>query len=70
MERQDHIKSAEVSPQAAKSRLRKDLLSPAEAREEYRRRLTNVLPDLPAFVVVVNGWGRGRAGPFLAPRYW
>ena len=66
MERHDHIKSAEVSQQAGKSRLRKDLLSPAEAREEYRRRLTNVLPDLPALVLVVIMGGVGAA---LA-RFW
>jgi len=66
MERHDHIKSAEVSQQAGKSRLRKDLLSPAEAREKYRRRLTNVLPDLPALVLVVIMGGVGAA---LA-RFW
>jgi hypothetical protein len=33
--------------------VRKDLLSPAEAKEEMLRRLTNVLPDLPAFGLVI-----------------
>jgi hypothetical protein len=45
----------------AKSRLRKDLLTPAEAKEECRRRLTNALPDVPALILVVILGGLGAA---------
>ncbi len=58
---EERDKNAEVPRQADKSHLRKDLLSPAEAKEEYRRRLTNVLPDLPALVLVVIMGGLGAA---------
>jgi hypothetical protein len=45
----------------AKSRLRKDLLTPAEAKEECHRRLTNALPDVPALILVVISGGLGAA---------
>lgn len=51
----------EPDGQPKKPRLRKDLLTSAEAKEEYHRRLTNVVPDLPALVVVVIMGGIGAA---------
>jgi hypothetical protein len=56
-EHEEHKKK----PTADKSRLRKDLLTPAEAKEECHRRLTNVLPDLPALALVVILGGIGAA---------
>jgi len=47
--------------QPKKSRLRKDLLTTTEAKEEFHRRLTNVIPDLPALIVVVIMGGIGAA---------
>src|SRR5260370_27817343 len=35
------------------ARIRKDLLSPSEAKAEMLRRLANTLPDLPAFAAVI-----------------
>lgn len=54
-------KSAGVPRKAGQSHLRKDLLSSVEAKEECHRRLTNVLPDLPAFIVFIIMGGLGAA---------
>jgi hypothetical protein len=45
------------------ARVRKDLLSPSEAKTEMFRRLANTLPDLPAFVAVI---AMGSVGAALA----
>src|SRR5260370_12143760 len=47
--------------QPKKSRLRKDLLTTTEAKEEFHRRLTNVILDLVALIVVVIMDGMGAA---------
>ena len=53
--------SAQVAERLSRSRLRQDLLTPEDAKEERNRRLMNVVPDLPALIVVVIMGGIGAA---------
>jgi hypothetical protein len=53
--------NAQATEKLRRLPLRKDLLTSEDAREEARRRLMNVVPDLPALIVVLTMGGIGAA---------